>query len=108
MAVVMCLPTYDQAPLLDRLPRKQNHSQSPAYWQGPPTAPQAPIFQDPLPTAAGYYAETGTDRDSGTPLLPPPSASLKREGLLQSCSRGGRGIVEDMCYERLRAEGCVD
>jgi len=24
--------------------------------------------------------------------------------LLQSCSRGGRGIVEDMCYERRRAE----
>jgi hypothetical protein len=21
---------------------------------------------------------------------------------------GGRGIVEDMCYERLRAEACVD
>jgi hypothetical protein len=28
--------------------------------------------------------------------------------LLQSCSRGGGGIVEDMCYERLRAEACVD
>jgi len=25
-----------------------------------------------------------------------------------SCSHGGRGIVEDMCYERLRAEDCVD
>jgi hypothetical protein len=28
--------------------------------------------------------------------------------LLQSCSRGGRGIVEDMCHERRRAEACVD
>jgi hypothetical protein len=28
--------------------------------------------------------------------------------LLQSCSRGGRGIVKDMCYERRRAEACVD
>jgi hypothetical protein len=30
--------------------------------------------------------------------------------LLQSCSRGGRGIVigEDMCYERQRAKVCVD
>jgi hypothetical protein len=28
--------------------------------------------------------------------------------LLQRCSRGGRGIVEDMCYERRRAEVCVD
>jgi hypothetical protein len=27
---------------------------------------------------------------------------------LQTCSRGGRGIVEDMCYERRRAEACVD
>jgi hypothetical protein len=28
--------------------------------------------------------------------------------LLKRCSRGGRGIVEDMCYERRRAEACVD
>jgi hypothetical protein len=28
--------------------------------------------------------------------------------LLQSCSRGRRGIVEDMCYERRRAEARVD
>ena len=28
--------------------------------------------------------------------------------LLQCCSRGGRGIVEDMCYERRRAEALVD
>jgi len=28
--------------------------------------------------------------------------------LLQSCSRGGRGIVEDMCYERRQAEDRVD
>jgi hypothetical protein len=27
--------------------------------------------------------------------------------LLQSCSREGRGIVEDMCYERRRAEASV-
>jgi hypothetical protein len=28
--------------------------------------------------------------------------------LIQSCSRGGRRIVEDMCYEIRRAEACVD
>ena len=28
--------------------------------------------------------------------------------ILESCSRWGRGIVEDMCYERRRAEACVD
>jgi hypothetical protein len=28
--------------------------------------------------------------------------------LLQSCFRGGRGIVEDVCYEIRRAEACVD
>jgi hypothetical protein len=28
--------------------------------------------------------------------------------LLQSCSRGGVRRVEDMCYERRRAEACVD
>jgi hypothetical protein len=28
--------------------------------------------------------------------------------LIQSCWRGGRRIVEDMCYEIRRAEACVD
>jgi hypothetical protein len=28
--------------------------------------------------------------------------------LIQSCARGGRRIVEDMCYEIRRAETCVD
>ncbi len=28
--------------------------------------------------------------------------------LTQSCARGGRRIVEDMCYEIRRAEACVD
>jgi hypothetical protein len=27
--------------------------------------------------------------------------------LLQSCLRGGKGIVEEMCYERRRAKACV-
>jgi hypothetical protein len=27
--------------------------------------------------------------------------------LLQRCSRGGRGIVEDMCHKRRRTEACV-
>jgi hypothetical protein len=30
--------------------------------------------------------------------------SLLLQYLLQSCSRRGRGIVEDMCYQRRRAE----
>ena len=33
---------------------------------------------------------------------------LLLQDLLQSCSRGGRRRVEDMCYERRRAEVCVD
>ena len=28
--------------------------------------------------------------------------------LIQSCARGGRRIVEDMCYEIRRAEACVE
>jgi hypothetical protein len=32
---------------------------------------------------------------------------LLLQHLLQRCSRGGRGIVEDMCYERRRAEACA-
>ena len=33
---------------------------------------------------------------------------LLLQDLLQSCARGGRRIVEDMCYEIRRAEACVD
>jgi hypothetical protein len=33
---------------------------------------------------------------------------LLLQDLLQSCSRGGRGTVEDMCYERRRAEALED
>ena len=32
---------------------------------------------------------------------------LLLQDLLQSCSRGERGIVEDMYYEIRRAEACV-
>jgi hypothetical protein len=73
-----CVPAYDRAPLRDRFPK--NHWQSPASWQGPPASPQAPIFQDPLPTATGYYAETGTGRDSGNLLLHPPLRFTKERG----------------------------
>ena len=33
---------------------------------------------------------------------------LLLQDLVQSCSRGGGRKVEDMCYERRRAEACVD
>ncbi len=33
---------------------------------------------------------------------------LLLQNLIQSCSRGGRRIVEDMCYQIRRAEACVD
>jgi hypothetical protein len=34
---------------------------------------------------------------------------LLLQDLVQSCLRGGgEGIWEDMCYERRRAEACVD
>jgi hypothetical protein len=33
---------------------------------------------------------------------------LLLQDLLQSCSREGRRRVEDRCYERRRAEACVD
>jgi hypothetical protein len=37
-----------------------------------------------------------------------PVCVLLLQDLLQSCARGGRRRVEDMCYERRRAEACVD
>ncbi len=33
---------------------------------------------------------------------------LSPKYLIQSCARGGRRIVEDMCYEIRRGEACVD
>jgi hypothetical protein len=39
----------------------------------------------------------------------PECVCLLLQYLLQSCSRGGGGeTMEDMCYEGLRAEACVD
>jgi hypothetical protein len=40
--------------------------------------------------------------------IPPVCVCLLLQDLLQSCSRGGRRRVEDMCYERRQAEACVD
>ena len=36
------------------------------------------------------------------------SVCLLLQYLLQSCSRGGGGGMEDMCYERLRAKAGVN
>jgi hypothetical protein len=36
------------------------------------------------------------------------SVCLLLQDLVQSCLHGGGGIWEDMCYERRRAEACVD
>jgi hypothetical protein len=33
---------------------------------------------------------------------------LLLQDLVQSCVHGGGGIWENMCYERRRAEACVD
>ena len=33
---------------------------------------------------------------------------LLLQDLVQSCLRGEGGMLEDMCYERRRAEACVD
>ena len=41
-------------------------------------------------------------------LQDPCVCVLLLQDLLQSCARGGRRRVEDMCYERRRAEACVD
>jgi hypothetical protein len=33
---------------------------------------------------------------------------LLLQDLIQSCLRGGGGLLEDTCYERRRAEACVN
>ncbi len=49
-------------------------------------------------------AKTGVD----TPPRVSVRVCLLLQDLVQSCLRGGGGILEDMCYERRRAEACVD
>jgi hypothetical protein len=55
---------------------------------------EEPVVQDP------------TTRPIGD--LIPTCVCLLLQYLIQSCARGGRRIVEDMCYEIRRAEACVD
>jgi hypothetical protein len=50
---------------------------------------------------------TGTGRLGGLPC-DRVCLCLLLQYLLESCSRWERGIVEDMCYERRRAEACMD
>jgi hypothetical protein len=53
-------------------------------------------------TGAASRHDFGSDND------PKKVCVLLLQDLLQSCARGGRRRVEDMCYERRRAEACVD
>jgi hypothetical protein len=55
--------------------------------------------------AIDSYPETGIIKRL---MIQAQRVCLLLQYLLQSCSRGGRGIVEDMCYEKRRAEACVD
>jgi len=56
-----------------------------------------------------YYCPLWTVANGGLAQTPPVQVCvLLLQNLLQSCSRGGQRIVEDMCYERRRAEACVD
>jgi len=59
-------------------------------------------------TMAGEYATyDGVLRQTIThPVL--VCVCLLLQDLVQSCLRGEGGILEDMCYERRRAEACVD
>ena len=82
--------------------RAQDTHRSPAIGQRSYAQPPIPTTSAPRSLVSGLPSHGGT------------SASCLRlrrvlllKDLLQSCSRGGRRRVEDMCYER-RAEACVD
>jgi hypothetical protein len=68
----------------------------------------------PLVESAFVCTQAGSLVEStGTNLVERGRLGLERcclllQGLLQSCTRGVRRIVEDMCYERRRAEACAD
>jgi hypothetical protein len=54
----------------------------------------------------GHVLRETTSRGLGVWVL--CAVCLLLQYLIQSCARGGRRIVEDMCYEIRRAEACVD
>jgi hypothetical protein len=63
------------------------------------------------PDLCGY----ARGRKWATCARPPPLAGTRSvcvclllQDLVQTCLHGGGGIWEDMCYERRRAEACVD
>jgi hypothetical protein len=71
----------------------------------------ARIVQARDPAGRRWKVAVGTVRNLWQPIRARRSAPvcvLLLQDLLQSCSRGGRRRVEDMCYERRRAEACVD
>ena len=68
----------------------------------------------PLGAAAPVYRLQSGESDTGLQsvfITAVPCVCvcvLLLQDLLQSCACGGRRRVEDMCYERRRAEACVD
>ena len=72
------------------------------------------VYYDPRPKdhptlcVCVYYCSTYYCVCLLLQYLAPIVCVLLLQDLLQSCSRGGRRRVEDMCYERRRAEVCVD
>jgi hypothetical protein len=56
----------------------------------------------------GVFCSALPQFTSAAAIVIPACVCLLLQYLLQSCSRGGREIVEDICFERRRAEACVD
>ena len=60
-----------------------------------------------LPIAVNFALRSNTQRRIEV-LGSMACVCLFLQDLVQSCLRGEGGILEDMCYERRRAEACVD
>jgi hypothetical protein len=71
---------------------------------------EQPLLSKPLDKHFGQNHSTSTARQSidNTSKKLGWCVCLLLQYLIQSCARGGRRIVEDMCYEIQRAEACVD
>jgi hypothetical protein len=69
-----CVPAYDRAPLRNHLPKKT--IAVPRLLARATGSAAGSYFLDPLPTATGYYAETGTGRDSGKMGKGTPTVTL--------------------------------
>jgi hypothetical protein len=90
--------TRGPLPQTARSCRSDTHTPLPSLQPGRSGITDNPVCRSELPKSFGTCPRVPVEG----------SCCLLLQYLIQSCARGGRRIVEDMCYEIRRAEVCVN